>query len=96
MSQQVTVTADTQVELKPLIEAAIRSEVRMLELGLERTRDRLRAFEERYHISSELFMKEFTTGSIDENLDYIEWAGEIKTSALLEAQLHALQEAHIN
>jgi len=45
MLQQITVTTDTPVALKPLIESAIQSELRMLDLGLERTRQRLGAFE---------------------------------------------------
>ncbi|MFN8498505.1 MAG: hypothetical protein U0641_11675 [Anaerolineae bacterium] len=96
MSQQVTVTSNTQIQLKPLVEAAIRSEVRMLELGLERTRERLRLFEKRYHLSSTEFIRRFSTGESGESLDFIEWAGEAKTYELVESQLRALQEAQIS
>lgn len=35
VTQQVAVTADTQIALKPLIEGALRAELRMLELSLQ-------------------------------------------------------------
>jgi hypothetical protein len=52
MVQQVMISTDTSVALRPLVESAIRSELRMLELGLERTRQYLRGFEVQYGISS--------------------------------------------
>jgi len=96
MTQQVTITTDAQVPLKPLIESAIRAELRMLELGLERTRQRLRAFEERYGMTSEEFERRFNAGDLAESLDFIEWAGEIKTYELLEAQWQTLKKAQLN
>lgn len=96
MSQQVIVTANTSLALKPLLESAIRSELRMLELGLERTTKRLHAFEQQYNLSSEAFERQFTSGQMNETLDFIEWAGEIKTRHLLLAQQQALREAHLD
>lgn len=91
MTQQVTVTTDTQIALKPLIEAALRAELRMLELSVQRTSQRLQAFEAQYGLTSDEFERRFNTGEIEESLDFIEWAGEIKTARLLEAQRQALQ-----
>lgn len=92
MVQQITITTDTSVNLKPLLESAIRSELRLLGLGLERTRQRLRTFEEQYDMPSEEFARRFNAGEIAESLEFIEWAGEIKTYELLEAQRQALQD----
>jgi hypothetical protein len=91
MAQQVTVTTDAQIALKPLIESALRSELRMLELSLQRTTRRLRAFETRYGLTSDEFERRFNSGEIEESLDFIEWAGEIKTYRLLDAHRQALQ-----
>jgi hypothetical protein len=96
MIQQITLTTDAAVALKPLIEAAIRSELRMLELGLERTRQRLRLFEDRYDLPSEEFRRRFEAGEVTDSLDFVEWAGEIKTYQLLEAQRQALQKVQLN
>jgi len=96
MNQQITIVADTSVALKPLLESAIRTELKMLELGLERTRQRLLAFEERFSMTSADFEQRYTQGNIAESLDFIEWWGEIKTYALLNAQQQALAGACLN
>jgi hypothetical protein len=96
MSQNVIVTTDASVALKPLLESAIRSELRLLDLGLARTSQRLHAFEDQYGLTSEEFERRFATGELDESLDYIEWAGEIKTYRLLKAQQEALQKVQLH
>jgi len=79
MHQQVVVTPDAPAALKSLLASAIQSELRMLELGLACIAERLQAFEKQYGLTSEEFEQRFATGEIGESLDYIEWAGEIKT-----------------
>jgi len=96
MFQQVTVTTDTPVALRPLVESAIRSELRMLDLGLERTRQRLHDFEAQYDMSSQEFARRFAVGDIAESLDFIEWAGEIETYRRLESHRQALHGARLN
>jgi hypothetical protein len=95
-AQQVTVTTDSSVALKPLLESAVRTELRMLEIGLERTAQRLRDFEERFGLGSEEFERRFDSGQIDESLDFIEWVGEIKTYRLLQAQRQELQGVRLH
>ncbi len=95
MSQQITVTTDGSTPLKPLIESAVRAELRMLELALQRTSERLRGFEQQYGFSSEEFERRFEAMEVAESLDFIEWAGEIKTYRLLEAQRQALEQATV-
>lgn len=91
MAQQVTVSTDAQVALKPLLESALRSELRMLELSLQRTAQHLQAFEAQYELTSNEFERRFNAGEIKESLDFIEWAGEIKTFRFLDAQRQTLQ-----
>ncbi len=96
MTQQVTITTETSVALKPLIESAIQSELRVLKVGIERTQQRLQAFEKQYGLTSDEFERRFGAGKIEESLDFIEWAGEIKTYQLLDAQRQALKGARLN
>ena len=86
MSQHIIVSTNVPIDLKPLIEAAIRSELQMLDLSLDRTARRLRIFETQYGLTSEEFLHRFEAGELNESLDDIEWAGEIKTYHL-QAQL---------
>ena len=96
MSQQVVVTTDAPVALKPLLASAIQSELRLLDLGLARTTERLRAFETQYGFTSEEFTRRFEAGEVDESLDFIEWAGEIQTARLLQGQRQALQSVQLH
>ncbi len=56
--------------LKPLIESALRSELRMLELSLQRTAQRLQTFESQYELTSDEFERRFNAGEIEESLDF--------------------------
>ncbi len=95
MSQEVRITSQTSIPLKPLVQSALRTEVRLLEIGLARTRERLRQFEQRYGISSEEFEKRFRSGELGDALDFIEWAGELELYRLLQAQREALLGAEL-
>ena len=96
MSQEIRVSSDASVPIKPLIESAIRSELRMLDLALERTRKRVLDFESRYGLASEEFASRFESGNTGESLDFIEWAGELKTLQMLNAQREALMGVRLN
>lgn len=95
MIQNITITADTQVNLKPLIERALRSEARLLDLGIERTLERVHAFEQCYALSFEEFERQFEAGLLADDLDFVEWGGEIRTYRLLTTQQQALREARL-
>ena len=96
MSQNITITTDAKVSLKPLLELAIQTEVKVLALGVQRTRERLLEFEQRFGMTSEDFEQRFSARELDESLEFIEWMGEIKTLRLLEDQQRALQGAQIS
>jgi hypothetical protein len=96
MLQQITITSDASIAILPLIQAALERELRVLTLGVQRTYERLQGFENRFKMSSQDFEQRFNAGQMGDDLDIIEWAGEIKTYSLLKAQLHALQGAKLN
>ncbi len=96
MLQEIRVSSDASVPIKPLIESAIRSELRMLEIALERTKRRLLDFENRYGIDNKDFQSRFESGELTESLDFIEWAGELKTLQMLNSQQQALLDVRLN
>ena len=96
MLQEIKVASDASIPIRPLIESAIRSELRMLDLALERTKRRLLDFESMYGMSSKDFQTRFEGGDVPESLDFIEWAGEVKTLEMLVAQRQALLEIRLN
>jgi hypothetical protein len=90
MSQEIIVSSDASVPIKPLIESAIQAELRMLDLAAERTRKRLQDFESVYGMASKEFESRFERGNLSESLDFLEWAGELKTFQMLNDQREAL------
>ena len=96
MTGQVIVMSPTgQAILRPLVEAAMYTHLRVIETGLRRTERRLENFERRYNISSKEFYRRLTRDQIEENLDTIEWVGEYQTWLRLRQQHETLQGARI-
>jgi len=93
--QQITVFSESPVALKPLLESAIQTELRVLQLGIGRTQEKIAVFEQEYELSSDEFEKLLNSGSIQENLDFIEWSGEIETLRRLQNKYRTLHEAHL-
>ena len=96
MLQQVTITSQAKVKIKPLLEAALTNEKKLLKHGLQRTRERLSAFEAQQKMSSEEFARRFGAGELEETLEYIDWLMEIKALQMLEEQYDALDEAQVD
>ncbi len=92
MIQQITITTESPERVKPLLRAAIQNELKLLEHGITRTRERLVAFEQQYGMTTEQFERRFNGQALQETLDFLDWFGEIKMLRLLEEQRHALAE----
>lgn len=77
------------------MESALRSESRMIELGLVRTQRNLRDFEQKYGMSTPEFYRRLVEDDLQESLDFIEWAGEYKTLLKLKEKRQALREIQL-
>jgi hypothetical protein len=95
MLGQVTIATESPTTLKSLLEVAIQNESKLLELGIERTRERLATFEKQFGMNSEEFYRRFEDAEIAETKDFIDWWGEVKMLRLLEEQKLALDGARI-
>jgi len=92
---QVMLVSRRDFPLKPLVESALRSEMKMLEIGLKRTEERLQTFEDRFGMSSDEFYSRLCNDELEETLDFIEWTGEYKTLSLLREKYQALKDIEI-
>ncbi len=95
MVQQVTIRGEAPISLKPLIESAIRSQLKSLRHGIGRTGERLKSFEQKHGMTSAEFELRFKSQVINESLDFIDWWMEIEALHLLENKYQALHEAQI-
>jgi hypothetical protein len=85
MMTAVKLVSPSQRLLQPLIEAALNHELRLMEVGISQTQQRLRAFEEKYHMPTADFIVAYENDQFDETMDFIEWIGESRL-------LHRLRE----
>ena len=96
MFQQVTIRTRDRSRLKPLLRSAIENEKKILSLGLERTRQRLTVFEQRYGLASAEFERRLNAFELAETVEFSEWRMEIEMLRLLNSQYQALQEAELD
>lgn len=96
MLQQVVVTTANRASLKPLLEAAIVTQLKTIELGLRRTRERLAHFEREAGLSSAEFERRVNAGEQSETLTGIDWLMEIRALRLLEERQKILREARLD
>ncbi len=95
MVEQVIVSTESPRVLRPLLRAAIQTEAKTLAHGIQRTKQRLLAFETQFGMSSDEFERRYLAAEIAESLDFIEWFGEIKMLRVLTEQKQALDGAKV-
>jgi hypothetical protein len=85
-------TTSGQRPLRPLVEAAIHNELRLLQAGIQRTEQRLQAFETQYGLDSQEFLERYENDDLPETLDFAEWVGEYRLLERLQEKAATLQE----
>lgn len=95
MLQEITIRAESSEPIKPLLESAIRTELKAIQHAINRTRERIAEFEKQFSMSTDEFLSRFTKDDLGETLEYMDWWGETKMLALLEEQKRALEGAQL-
>ncbi|MEZ4769364.1 MAG: hypothetical protein R2844_13175 [Caldilineales bacterium] len=75
---QLTLTATTRQPLKPLVEAALNNELRILEAAIQRSERRLGEFEAVHGMDTRQFIERFEKDEFPETLEFVEWIGEYR------------------
>jgi hypothetical protein len=88
----LTLTSTGNRPLQPLVEAAIRNELRLLQAGVRRTEEKLAAFEAQYSLSSPEFLRRYEADELAETLDLAEWVCEYRLLERLRDKVLTLQE----
>lgn len=79
-------------QLKPLVEAALANELRLLEAGIHRTEQRILEFEKKYHLKTEEFISRYENDELEETIDFDEWIGEFRMLARLREKADTLRD----
>jgi phage shock protein A len=90
----LTLTSSHARPLKPLVEAALKNEQRLLQAGIQRTEQRLREFETEHGMSSTEFLRCYENDELQETLDFVEWIGEHRLLERMREKVNILQEIH--
>lgn len=91
----VTLTSTTHRPLRPLVEAALENQLRLLQAGIARTKARLHDFEAEYGLSSTEFIRRYENDELPETLTLAEWVGEVRMLARLQEKAEILQEIRV-
>ena len=95
MLQRIVIQAESEIELKSLLETAIQGELRSIKHGINLTRARIEAFEKQYGMTTGEFLRRFNSADLGETLDFNDWHGETKMLTLLEEKKKALEGAQV-
>ena len=88
----LTLTSPRQRPLRPLVEAALNNELRLVQAGIRRTEQRLRVFETEHGLSSREFLQRYENDELPETLDFAEWVGECRLLDRLREKADTLRE----
>ena len=93
---QITVQSERASEVIPLLRAALDHEIRVLDLGIDKTRRNLSRFEAQFGMESQVFYRDFQAGKLGDRMEYIKWAGEVEALEQLEVDRKELGGAVLN
>jgi hypothetical protein len=96
MLQEIVIKANAEESLKPLVEVAIRNQLKALQHGITRTKERITEFEKRAGMSSHEFEEKLQDGKLEETVETVDWNMELVALRLLENQYQSLSEARID
>ena len=94
---KLTLVSPRDYPLQPLVEAALANELRFLEVGIQRTEQRLGEFEQKHQMNTEEFIARYENDEFSETLEFAEWIGEHRLLARLREKaetLRGVQFAH--
>jgi len=75
-----------------LVEAALANELRLLEAGIRRTKQRLAQYEQARHMTTAGFIARYENDELPETLELAEWVGEHRMLTRLMEKADALRE----
>ncbi len=91
MTELVLRSARAQL-LKPLVQAALHNELRLLESSIRRAQEKLRVWEAQYGYSTPEFVRRFEENELEETLELAEWVGEQRLLERLLEKAQTLRE----
>ncbi len=92
---ELTLVSKQSRPLRPLVEAALANELRLVHAAIRQTELRLQAFEARYGMTTEAFIQRFEDDELEETLEFVEWVGEYRLLGHLQEKAETFQGIEI-
>ena len=89
---ELTLISPRKRQLKPLVQAALRTELRLLGVGIRRTEQKVQEFETQYGLPSAEFIRRYEQDELEESLEFAEWIGEYRLLQRLREKANTLRE----
>ena len=89
---KLTLISSRKQPLKPLVEAGLNNELKLLEAGIQRTEKNLHDFESRFGMTTTDFLNRYEKNEMDETLDFAEWIVEYQMLSHLKEKTLTLRE----
>jgi len=89
---QVILRSRSDEPLLPLVNAALKTEMDGLLLGIRRTETKVREFEEKHGTNPEDMSKKKSSEINGGEMELLEWEGEVETLRRLKRKLQVLRE----
>jgi len=96
MRQEITVRTNAHEDLKPLVAAAIRNQLKLLQSDIVSSQERIDAFERRTGMTSVEFEQKLARHEIEESLDTFDWTMELASLRLLQGKYKSLCEVELS
>jgi hypothetical protein len=91
----VRLVTEGKRELKPLVQAALANELRLIEAGIRQTEKRLADFEKRFGVSTQDLIASYERDEREEVLELGEWIGEFRLLGRLREKAEVLRDIRI-
>jgi len=88
---ELVLISPRQRQLRPLVEAALHNELRLLEAGIRRTEHKLQEFEILHGLPSAEFIRRYEQDELEESLEFAEWIGEYRLLERLREKANILR-----
>ena len=88
----IRLISNSEREIRPLVEAALTNESRLVQAGVQQTEQRHREFENKYDIMTQEFVSRYDNDEFEETLEFGEWIGEFRVLLRLREKVEALKD----
>ncbi len=93
--QQVRLISDKNHHIRAIVEGALENELRLIEAGIQKTRNHLRNFEDAHHLSTEQFLDQYENDRLEGSMEHMEWVGEARMLERLLEKIDILKSIRI-